>query len=173
MPGEGAPVGEGKRITLSSPIAHHHHHHNVFLVLSVWCFGVSSVYSFDLVYSLLFGHITVITITHVMRMAHMHHHSSWFLVCETIRERRRRHHRDHGWPQAADTPSSFFSERLLDKCIRFIHWFLVTSGATSFTRFIYLWRPAQRRVLRVFLCGHLFTWLFLETREPERILCNK
>ena len=53
-------------------------------------------------------YITVITITHVMRMAHMHHHSSWFLVCETIRERRRRHHRDHGWPQAADTPSSFF-----------------------------------------------------------------
>jgi len=79
-----------------------------FLVLSVWCFGVSSVYSFDLLCSLLFGHITVITITHVMRMAHMHHHSSWFLVCETIRERRRRHHRDHGWPQAADTPSSFF-----------------------------------------------------------------
>ena len=108
MPGEGAPVGEGKRITLSSPIAHHHHHHNVFWVLSVWCFGVSSVYSFDLLYSLLFGHITVITITHVMRMTHMHHHSSWFLVCETIRERRRRHHRDHGWPQAADTPSSFF-----------------------------------------------------------------
>ena len=27
-PGEGAPVGEGKRITLSSSIAHHHHHHN-------------------------------------------------------------------------------------------------------------------------------------------------
>ena len=79
-----------------------------FGCLSVWCFGVSSVYSFDLLYSLLFGHITVITITHVMRMAHMHHHSSWFLVCETIRERRRRHHRDHGWPQAADTPSSFF-----------------------------------------------------------------
>jgi len=74
----------------------------------VWCFGVSSVYSFDLLYSLLFGHITVITITHVMRMAHMHHHSSWFLVCETIRERRRRHHRDHGWPQAADTPSFRF-----------------------------------------------------------------
>ena len=82
------------------------------LVLSVWCFGVSSVHSFDLLYSLLFGHITVITITHVMRMTHMHHHSSWFLVCETIRERRRRHHRDHGWPQAADTPSSFFSEGL-------------------------------------------------------------
>ena len=74
----------------------------------MWCFGVSSVHSFDLLYSLLFGHITVITITHVMRMAHMHHHSSWFLVCETIRERRRRHHRDHGWPQAADTPSFLF-----------------------------------------------------------------
>jgi hypothetical protein len=83
-----------------------------FLVLSVWCFGVSSVYSFGLLCSLLFGHITVITITHVMRMAHMHHHSSWFLVCETIRERRRRHHRDHEWPQAVDTPSSFFSEGL-------------------------------------------------------------
>ena len=40
-------------------------------------------------------------------MTHMHHPSSWFLVCETFRERRRRHHRDHGWPQAADTPSSF------------------------------------------------------------------
>ena len=79
-----------------------------FLVLSVLRFGVSSVYSFALLYSLLFGYITVITITHVMRMTHMHHHSSWFLVCETIRERRRRHHRDHGWPQAADTPSSFF-----------------------------------------------------------------
>ena len=39
---------------------------------------------------------------------------------------------------------------VLDRFIRFIHWFLVTSGATSFTRFIYLWRPAQRRVLRVF-----------------------
>ena len=24
-----------------------------------------------------------------------------------------------------------------------------------------------------FLCGHLFTWLFLETREPKMILCNK
>ena len=81
-----------------------------FLVLSVLRFGVSSVYSFALLYSLLFGYITVITITHVMRMTHMHHHSSWFLVCETIRERRRRHHRDHGWPQAADTPSSFFSD---------------------------------------------------------------
>jgi len=81
-----------------------------FLVLSAWCFGVSSVYSFALLYSLLFWYITVITITHVMRMTHMHHHSSWFLVCETIRERRRRHHRDHGWPQAADTPSSFFSD---------------------------------------------------------------
>ena len=33
-----------------------------------------------------------------------------FFVCETFRERRRRHHRDHGWPQAADTPSSFFSD---------------------------------------------------------------
>ena len=39
---------------------------------------------------------------------------------------------------------------VLGKFIRFIHWFLATSGATSFTRFIYLWRPAQRRVLRVF-----------------------
>ena len=29
-------------------------------------------------------------------------------MCETFRDRRRRHHRDHGWPQAADTPSSFF-----------------------------------------------------------------
>ena len=38
----------------------------------------------------------------------MHHPSSWFLVCETFRDRRRRHHRNHGWPQAADTPSSFF-----------------------------------------------------------------
>jgi hypothetical protein len=59
-----------------------------------------------------FGYITVITITHVMRMTHMHHHSSWFLVCETIRERRRRHHRVHGWPQAADTPSFLFFGQL-------------------------------------------------------------
>ena len=39
-PGEGAPVGEGKRITLSSPIAHHHHHHNVFFGVECvvfWC----------------------------------------------------------------------------------------------------------------------------------------
>lgn len=44
-----------------------------------------------------------------MRTTHMHHPSSWFLVCETFHERRRRHPRDHGWPRAADTPSSFFS----------------------------------------------------------------
>jgi len=88
MPGEGAPVGEGKRITLPSPIAHHHHHHNVFFGVEcvvLWCISCLSICP-----ALLFvvWYITVTTITHVMRMAHMRHHSSWFLVCETIRERR-------------------------------------------------------------------------------------
>jgi len=108
MPGEGPPVGEGKRITLSSPIAHHHHHQNVFF--GVECVVFWCIICLFICLALLFvvWYITVITITHVMRMTHMRHNSSWFLVCETIRERRRRHHRDHGWLQAADTPLSFF-----------------------------------------------------------------
>jgi hypothetical protein len=42
-----------------------------------------------------------------------------------------------------------------------------------FYAFYLLMAPGAAARAARFLCGHLFTWLFLETREPERILCNK